>query len=72
MGVEVITGAVKVKLIAVCAGTGFKLAAVVVAELENKLNVGFAGRTALLEGSRPALNTVLGELLTDGPVPIDD
>jgi len=72
MGVEVSVGAVKVKFTAVCARTGFELAALVTAELEKKLNVGFAAGTALLERSRPALSPVLGTLLTDEPVLMDD
>jgi hypothetical protein len=63
-GVEVIAGAVKVKLEAVCAGDGFKLAAAVVVELKRKLNVGFVAGTVLLR-SRLAPNPVPGGLLTD-------
>lgn len=67
-----IAGAVKVKLVAVCNGAGFKLEAAVVDELERKLNVGFAAGTALPDRFRPAPNPVLGGLLSDKPVPGDD
>jgi hypothetical protein len=68
----VTVGAVKVKLVAVCNGDGFELEATVVEKLERKLNAGFAAGTALLERFRLAPNPMLGGLLTDEPVPLDD
>jgi hypothetical protein len=68
----VIVGVVNVKFKAVCDGAGFKLEAAVVAELGKKLNVGFAAGTALLERFKPPANPVLGAVLTDEPVPVDD
>jgi hypothetical protein len=68
----VIVGAVKVKLAAVWTGAGFELEAAVVDELEMKLNVGFAAGTALLERFGPVPNPMLGGLLPDEPVPMDD